>query len=87
MVTMALFREHQSLKLSKHSSFIIRRALPQRYVSESQVATISEMLEKFMNYCRLYPTIVELPHEMKYHEIFLHLLPRVEFIVIPVVPW
>ena len=82
VVTIALFREHQSLKPSKHSSVSIRWALPQRYVSESEVATISEMLEKFMNYCRLYPTIVALPHEMKYHEIFLRLLPRVEEVYI-----
>ena len=56
-------------------------------LSESEVATISEMLEKFMNYSRWYPTIVELPHEMtnyypKRFEIFLCLLPCVEEVYI-----
>lgn len=45
------------------------------------------MLEKFINYCRWYPTIVELPHEMTDYyperfEIFLRLLPRVEEVYI-----
>ena len=81
VVRMALFREHQFLQLSE-KLFSIRWALPQRYVSESEVATISEMLEKFINYCRWYPTIVELHGMTDYYperfEIFLRLLPCIE---------